>query len=217
MQGFMTKLKQGLHFMWHSIGELLFPVLEPLFILRENLNTTVRRHCDQAIKHIENKNFVVAQLHLNMVLSLYPRHFLARIHRGRIYLQQKQYRMASEDLLHASRISPFRFAHYQLYREYAESIGEDTQFLEGQPSAHWIGCLKGLHQTPDVKRHDGMDVSNASSVLEGSTDLEEEQLTAMQDTDLTQSDNEKFGDMGPISSSEVENADWDHVLKKLTS
>ena len=39
----------------------------------------------------------------------------------------------------------------------------------------------------------------------------------IQDPDLTQSESEKFGDMGPISSREVENADWDQVLKKLTS
>ena len=212
----MTKLKQNFRFMRYNVGKLFFPVLEPLFILRENLNTTVRRHCDQAIKHIENKNFVVAQLHLNMVLSLYPRHFLARVYRGRIYLRQKQYRLASEDLLQANRISPFRFMHYQLYREYLESIGEGTQFGEGRPPAHWMGRLKGL-QTPDIEGYDGMDTSDTQSVLEDSSELEEEQLMVIQDPDLTQSESEKFGDMGPISSRELENADWDHVLKKLTS
>jgi hypothetical protein len=217
MPGSMTKLKQSFHFVQYSIGRLFFPVLEPLFILRENLNTTVRRHCDQAIKHIENKNFVVAQLHLNMVLSLFPRHFLARVYRGRIYLRQKQYRLASEDLLQANRISPFRFTHYQLYREYLESIGESTQFAEGRPPAHWMGRLKGLRQTPDIEGYDGMDASDAQSALDDSTGLEEEQLMVIQDPDLTQSESEKFGDMGPISSREVESADWDHVLKKLTS
>jgi len=39
----------------------------------------------------------------------------------------------------------------------------------------------------------------------------------LRDPDLTQSETEKFGDMGPISSNEVENADWDHILRKLTS
>jgi hypothetical protein len=62
-----------------------------------------------------------------------------------------------------------------------------------------------------------MDTSDAQSVFEDSTDLEEERLMVIQDPDLTQSESEKFGDMGPISSREVENADWDHVLKKLTS
>jgi len=214
MPGPMTRLKQSFRFIRYSVGKLFFPILEPLFILRENLSTTVRRHCDQAIKHIENKNFVVAQLHLNMVLSLYPRHFLARIYRGRIYLRQKQYRLASEDLLQANRISPFRFTHYRLYREYLESIGEGTQFGEGRPPAHWMGRLKGLRQSPDIE---GYDSSDAQSILEDSAELEEEQLMVIQDPDLTQSESEKFGDMGPISSREVENADWDHVLKKLTS
>lgn len=217
LQDAMTRLKQSFHFVRYSVGRWFFPVLEPLFILRENLSTTVRRHLDQAIKHIENRNFVVAQLNLNRVLSLYPNHFLARMYRGRIYLRQKQYRLASEDLLQANRISPFRFTHYRLYREYLESMGEGTQFGEGRPPAHWMGRLKGLRQTPDIKGCDGMDAADSQSVFEDSTGLEEEQLMIIQDPDLTQSEREKFGDMGPITSREVENADWDHVLKKLTS
>jgi len=113
--------------------------------------------------------------------------------------------------LQANRISPFRFSHYQLYHEYLESIGEGTQFGEGRPPAHWMGRLKGLSQTPDIKGNDGVDS------LENTVDLEEEQLMVIQDPDLTQNEREKFGDMGPISSCELENADWDHVLKKLTS
>jgi len=192
------------------MGKLFFPVLEPLFILRENLGTTVRRHFDQAIKHIENKNLAVAQLNLNMVLSLYPKHFLARVYRGRIYLRQKQYRLASEDLLQANRISPFRFTQYRLYREYLESIGD------GRQPAYWMGRLKGLGQMPDIKGYDAMDALDPHSASEDSADFEE-QLMVLQDPDLTQSDRDKLGNMGPIASHEVENADWDHVLKKLTS
>lgn len=201
--------------MRYEVGKFFFPVLEPMFILRENLTTAVRRHFDQAIKHIENNNFAVAQLNLNMVLSLYPRHFLARVYRGRIYLRQKQYRLASEDLLQANRISPFRFTHYRLYREYLESMGEGMQLDEGRPPAKWMGRLKGSDQIPDT--NDGQDNSDPQLVFEDSTDLEEEQLMVIQDPDLTLSERDKFGDMGPITSREAENADWDHVLKKLTS
>ena len=213
----MTKLKQNFHFLRYGIGKFFFPVLEPLFILRENLSTAVRRHFDQAIKHIENKNFAVAQLNLNMVLSLYPRHFLARVYRGRIYLRQKQYRLASEDLLQANRISSFRFTHYRLYREYLESIGEGSQLDEGRSPVHWMSRLKESSQAPDMNGYDGLDASEAQSIFEDSVDLEEEQLMVIQDPDLTRSERDKFGDMGPITSREVENADWDHVLKKLTS
>jgi tetratricopeptide (TPR) repeat protein len=213
----MTKLKQGLHFVRYSVGKFFFPALEPLFILRENLGTTVRRHFDQAIKHIENKNFAVAQLNLNMVLSLYPKHFLARVYRSRIYLRQKQYRLASEDLLQANRISPFRFTHYRLYREYLESIGEGTQLGEGRSPAQWMGRIKGLREIPDFKEYDNLDASESPPILEDSTDMEEDQLMVIQDPDLTVSERDKFGDMGPITSHEVEDADWDHVLKKLTS
>jgi hypothetical protein len=77
--------------------------------------------------------------------------------------------------------------------------------------------LKGLHQSPDIKGHDGIDSLEAQQVHEDSADFEEEHLLVIQDPDLTQNEREKFGDMGPISSRELENADWDHVLKKLTS
>ena len=215
LQASMNRLKQYFYSIRYTIGKFFFPVLEPLFILRENLSTTVRRHFDQAIKHIENKNIAVAQLNLNMVLSLYPKHFLARVYRGRIYLRQKQYRLASEDFLQANRVSPFRFTHYRLYREYLESIGEGTQFGEGRPPAHWMGRLKGLGQSPDSKGYEVID--DSLPVFDDSTDIEEDQLMVIQDPDLTQNDRDKFGDMGPIASHEVENADWDHVLKKLTS
>jgi len=215
--GLMTLLKRNFQFVRYSVGKLIFPALEPLFILRENLSTAVRRHFDKAIKHIENKNFALAQLHLNMVLSLYPKHFLARVYRGRIYLRQKQYRLASEDLLQANRISPFRFTHYRLYREYLESIGEGTQGGEGRPPAHWMGGHQWLRQTPDIKGYDGMDALDSQSLLEDSGDLDEEPLMVIENPDLTQSERDKFGDMGPITSGEAESADWDHVLKKLTS
>ncbi|MDH3256853.1 MAG: hypothetical protein OEM27_04495, partial [Nitrospinota bacterium] len=58
--GLMTLLKRNFQFVRYSVGKLIFPALEPLFILRENLSTAVRRHFDKAIKHIENKNFALA-------------------------------------------------------------------------------------------------------------------------------------------------------------
>jgi tetratricopeptide (TPR) repeat protein len=213
----MTKLRKFFYLARYGIGKLFFPVLEPMFILRENLRMTVRRHLDQAIKHIENKNFVVAQLNLNMALSLYPNHFLARVYRGRIYLHQKQYRLASEDFLQANRISPFRFTHYRLYREYLESVGENSRYDEGHSSANWMGRLKEFPKAPDIKRYDSAEASESKPVFEDSMDLDEESFILSQDLDLSDSDRDKFGDMGPITSQEAADADWDHVLKKLTS
>ena len=60
-----------------------------------------------------------------MVLSLKPNHFLARVFRGRIYVQEGQYRLASEDYLEANRISQYRFIHYDLYREYFKSVNNE--------------------------------------------------------------------------------------------
>lgn len=219
LRGAMNQLRQSFHLLRYEVGKLFFPLVEPLFILRENLRTTVRRHFDHAIKHIENKNLAAAQLNLNMVLGLFPDHFLARVYRGRIYLRQKHYRLASEDLIQANRISPFRFTHYHLYREYLESVGEGTYFSEDQVPARWMGRLKGFPHLPDThpKGIDKADSTEPPSIIEDSMDLEQDHLMVIQDPDLTRSERDKFGVMGPITPNEAKNADWDHVLKKLTS
>ena len=73
---------------------------------------------------------------MNRVLSLHPNHFLAHVYRGRIFLRHKQYQMASDDLVQANRISPFRFTHYRLYREYLDAIGEGSGAGWGSSPAH---------------------------------------------------------------------------------
>ncbi len=213
----MGQLRQKLHWGRYQVGRLFFPVLEPLFILRENLRTSVRRHFDQAIQHIENKNFTVAQLNLNRVLSLHPNHFLAHVYRGRIFLRQKQYRMACEDLVQANRISPFRFTHYRLYREYLEAVGEGTGAGGRSFPAHGMGRLKGSHPSPDVEGYESLEAPDRASAFEDFINMEEDPLMLIQDLDLTLPEREKFGDMGPITPQESENADWNQVLKKLTS
>ncbi|NIR53495.1 MAG: hypothetical protein GWM98_01945, partial [Nitrospinaceae bacterium] len=120
----MRKLRQWYYLFRYGVGKMFFPLMEPFFILRENLRSTIRRHFDQAIKSIENKKLGVALLNLNMVLSHHPDHFLARVYRSRIYVRQNQYHLASEDLVQANRISPYRFTHYRLYREFLESVSK---------------------------------------------------------------------------------------------
>lgn len=215
----MGKLRQKFHLFRYHVGKMFFPALEPLFILRENLKTSVRRHFDQAIKHIENKNFAVAQLNLNMVLSLYPDHFLARVYRGRIYLRQKQYRLASEDLVQANRISTFRFTHYRLYREYLESVGEGGAPEQNPMSPYGLDRFKEYPQRPDTSpgAYEEFDSQETHSTFEEGMDVEEDSLMVGQEFDLTQKEAQKFGNMGPITSHEANNADWDHVLKKLIS
>ena len=60
-----------------------------------------------------------------MVLSLKPNHFLARVFRGRIYVKEGQYSLASEDYLEANRTSQYRFIHYDLYQEYFKSVNNE--------------------------------------------------------------------------------------------
>ena len=68
-----------------------------------------------------------------------------------------------------------------------------------------------------MKGHESLEGPDRASAFEDSIDMEDDPLMAIQDLDLTITEREKFGDMGPITSQESENADWDQVLKKLTS
>ena len=67
-------------------GEFLFPVLEPVFRALENWDPEVKKHFHQVIQNLEESRTTVALLNLNMVLSMQPRHFLAHVYRGKIYL-----------------------------------------------------------------------------------------------------------------------------------
>ena len=108
-----------------KIGGLTFPIFEPVLRFFENKNPEVRRHFNQALASLSEKKQAIALLNLNMVLSLNPKHFLARVFRGRIYIKEGQYRLASEDYLEANRISQYRFIHYDLYREYFRSVNSE--------------------------------------------------------------------------------------------
>ena len=62
-----------------KLGKLIFPVLEPILRFIENKDPEVCQHFNQAIFSTNEKKQAIALLNLNMVLSLNPRHFLARV------------------------------------------------------------------------------------------------------------------------------------------
>ena len=121
----MKKIRHLLIIICSKIKEAIFYLIEPFLKLTENRNLEVRRHFNQALLNLENSKQAIALLNLNMVISLKPNHFLARVFRGRIYVREGQYRLASEDYLEANRISHYRFIHYDLYREYFKSVNKE--------------------------------------------------------------------------------------------
>ena len=114
-----------------KLGEFIFPMFEPMLRFIENKDPEVRRHFIQALSSLKEKKQAIALLNLNMVLSLNPKHFLARVFRGRIYIKEGQYRLASEDYLEANKISQYRFIHYDLYREYFKSVNSEFGEMGG--------------------------------------------------------------------------------------
>ncbi len=201
-----------------SIGRLLFPALEPVFITLENIRPDVRRHFDQALNSLENKNMPVGLLNLNMVLSLRPNHFLARVYRGRIFLKEKQFRLASADFIRANKISPYRFTRYGLYSEYLKSINEGVGHLSGSVADSFNRVFDDLRKQSDIipretERENNEDKFEPVPPLQ--LTLEEDQLIHETTLDLTPEEIGRFGGLGPITQEEIEETDWESVIKKL--
>lgn len=202
------------------MGKLLFPVLEPVLIALENIRPDVRRHFDQALKSLGNKNMPVGLLNLNMVLSLRPNHFLARVYRGRIFLKEKQFRLASVDFIRANKISPYRFTHYGLYSEYLKSINEEVGQLGNSVADNFSRVFDALRKHTDIipresEKEENEDYSETAPPLP--VVLEEDQLAPGIYRDQTPEEIGRFGDLGPITHEEIEETDWETVIKRLAS
>jgi tetratricopeptide (TPR) repeat protein len=199
-----------------KLGEFIFPMFEPILRFFENKDPEVRRHFNQALTSMNEKKQAIALLNLNMVLSLNPRHFLARVFRGRIYIKEGQYRLASEDYLEANKISQYRFIHYDLYREYFRSVNKEFGGVGGN-------IIKNFDQVFET-----LQLQQDSGPREGKTDLGQEvqERLAMIESGLKEDINfqefvlspdevERFTGMGPITQQEIEETDWDQLADDL--
>jgi hypothetical protein len=202
-----------------KLGKLVFPVLEPILHFLENKDPEVRRHFNQAIFSTNEKKQAIALLNLNMVLSLSPRHFLARVFRGRIYIREGQYRLASEDYLEANKISQYRFIHYDLYREYFRSVNSKLGLADDAIVNNFDQVFgASLNQQDGNSRHGSADmgkqVKEMLAMMEVGSNVENE--TISREFVLSPDETKKFMIMGPITQEEVEGTDWDQLIDDLT-
>jgi hypothetical protein len=202
-----------------KLGELIFSVLEPILRFLENKDPEVRRHFNQAIYSTNEKKQAIALLNLNMVLSLSPRHFLARVFRGRIYLREGQYRLASEDYLEANKISQYRFIHYDLYREYFRSVNSKLGLAEDAVVNNFDQVFgASLNQQDGNSSYGSADmgkqVKEMLAMMEAGSNEENEIIS--REFVLSPDETKKFMIMGPITQEEVEGTDWDQLADDLT-
>lgn len=198
------------------IGGFFFLLFEPIFRARENWESEVKKHFHQAILNLEESRLTFALLNLNMVLSLKPRHFLARVYRGRIYLKERRYRLASEDYLRANRISPYRFHHYQLSQEYFSSAKNEFGELGASINKNFDWIFEVLRQNRGGPSDTGENGDNPE-LLQRIPDFDNHELDFEDDWDLDDHENRKFSDIRPITKKEIEKTDWDKLIKKLTT
>ena len=203
-----------------KLGEFIFPMFEPMLRFIENKDPEVRRHFIQALSSLKKKKQAIALLNLNMVLSLNPKHFLARVFRGRIYIKEGQYRLASEDYLEANKISQYRFIHYDLYREYFKSVNSEFGEMGGLILKNFDQVFETLQFQQDSSFRDGntelgKEVQENLSMIEAG--LKEGDEITFQELALSPDEKERFQVLGPITQKEIEETDWDQLSDDLTS
>jgi len=199
---------------YSKIRKALFYVFEPFLRVVENRDSEVRRHFNQALLNLKNSKQAIALLNLNMVISLKPNHFIARVFRGRIYLREGQYRLASEDYLEANRISHYRFIHYDLYREYFKSVNNEFGAESDPILQNFNEVFDSLNSTSNPQyweSNKGREFKEKLSLIEA------DKSGSPSDFSLTAEEKEKFRVLGPISQQEVEETDWDSFMDELNS
>lgn len=208
-----------MNFVQFKIGEFLFPILEPIFRKFENKNTDVKKHIDQAVDSLGNKNTGAALLNLNRVLNLHPNHFMARVYRGRIHIRERRYRQAAEDYIQANKISRYRFIHYDLYREYFISLNQGIGHLSASIIQNFNLAFEVLEQSR--KNLQGETEMNLDSALKQEISPEQTQEPEERGLDngsaFTQEEWFKFQQLNPITRKEIENTDWNKLIEDLTS
>ena len=202
-----------------KLGEFIFPMFEPMLRFLENKDPEVRRHFNQALSSMNEKKRAIALLNLNMVLSLNPRHFLARVFRGRIYIKEGQYRLASEDYLEANKVSQYRFIHYDLYREYFRSVNSEFGGAGGTIIKNFDQVFETLQLQQDGSPRDaktdiGQDAQEMLAMIDAG--LKEGDEITFQELALSPDEMEKFQVLGPITLQEIEETDWDQLADDLT-
>ena len=213
----VSSVKKNSHlfnFLCFKMGETIFPLFEPMLKLAENKDPEVKKHFNQALLSLKKRKQAIALLNLNMVLSLKPNHFLARVFRGRIYVKEGQYRLASEDYLEANRISQYRFIHYDLYREYFKSMNNEFGGQVGSALENFddvFDTLQLIQGCRDLKTEAGQEFQKNLSPTE--TD----DIVYVHDLALNSEEKEKFEILGPISQEEIEETDWDLFMDDLNS
>ncbi|MEC9019384.1 MAG: hypothetical protein VYE03_04420 [Nitrospinota bacterium] len=210
----MKKIRQLWDMYYSKIRKALFYVFEPFLRVVENIDSEVRRHFNQALLNLKNSKQAIALLNLNMVISLKPNHFIARVFRGRIYLREGQYRLASEDYLEANRISNYRFIHYDLYREYFKSVNNEFGAESDSILQNFNEVFDSLNSTSNPQyweSNKGREFKEKLSLIEA------DKNGSPSDFSLTVEEKEKFRILGPISQQEVEETDWDSFMDELNS
>ena len=210
----MKKIRYLVNFICSKMGKAIFYFVEPFLKLAENRNPKVRKHFNQALLNLKKSKQAIALLNLNMVISLDPNHFLARVFRGRINMREGNYRLASEDYLEANRINHYRFIHYDLYRGYFKSVNNEFGAQSDPILKNFNEVFDSLNLTSNSQY---WELNKGRGYQEKLSLVEADKSSFIQDSSLTSEEKENFQVLGPISQKEVEETDWDSFMDEINS
>ena len=199
-------LSYCLNWVQFKIAAFIFPVLELMFRLGDNWDTEVKKHFQQAQLSIEKGRISIAILNLNIVLSIKPSHFLSLAIRGKIYLKEKRFKLASADFMKAYESNSYRFFHYGLYNDYNSCTKDDSQRPQSQD---FLTVMDFFNQQSVKIKNETL----TNEILPLKT--KEHPLQSFKDSELTIKEQSKFSKMAPITSEEIQGTDWDILSKTL--
>lgn len=165
------------------IGVLCFSVLAIIFG-QEMQKYTARLYYDEAVKFFNKKHYYSASVELNEALKFDKNNYKIFLLRGRIYLINKRYRFALEDLNKAIKISqkPHARVHYYkaktLYKmsrfkeakkEYRKALEEFDKALKDDPyESHYYHYKAKIYQKIDKEKYKKEIKKNLDKALEHS-------------------------------------------------
>ncbi|MFQ5443206.1 MAG: hypothetical protein ACE5EK_01195, partial [Nitrospinales bacterium] len=147
-------------------------------------------------------------------------HFVARVYRGRIHIKERRFRQASEDYIQACKISRYRFVHYDLYREYFSALNKGIGHLGASIFQNFNRAFEALRKAQETL-HGKIEKEKEASLLEEAPmnpeNREEDLSEKQEDAIFTKEEKIKFQALTPITYKEIEDTDWDGLIKDLSS
>ena len=143
---------------------------------------------------------------------------MARVYRGRVYLNGGRYRLAAEDYIFANNLNRYRFIHYDLYREYFISLNKGIDRFNSSIVKNFNEVFQAFNDNKRLEKLEDSEISILRERIKDWEGFDEFEVLGHSDEEtFSQEELEKFSEMEPITQNEIDQTDWDALSKELSS